>query len=188
MIWLWLGVLLWSGLHLVKGVAPGARASLIATIGEIPFKILIAVGLALAIVLMVVGWRASTPVEIYAPPAWGPAAGLVLILLAFLLFAWANVKTNVKRFVRHPQLTGLALWAAGHLLANGDSRSLVLFGALGLWAVVEIPLINRREGPRVVPEPVPLKAEVRPALIGLAVFVVVLVVHPWLFGVAGLPV
>lgn len=187
MIWLWLGVLLWSGLHLVKGVAPGARTSLIARIGEIPFKILIAVGLVGAVVLMVLGWRTATPVEVYAPPAWGPAAGLVLVLFGFLLFAWANVKTNVKRFVRHPQLTGLALWAAGHLLANGDSRALVLFGGLGLWAVVEIPLINRREGPRVAPEPVPLASEIRPALIGLAVFVVVLVAHPWLFGVSALP-
>lgn len=187
MIWLWLGVLLWGGLHLFRSVAPGARASLMATIGEIPFKILIAIGLVGAIVLMVVGWRADTPMIFYSPPAWGGAIGMVLILIAFLLFALAHGKTNVKRFVRHPQLTGFALWALGHLLTNGDYRSVVLFGVLGLWAVVEIPLINRREGPRVAPEPVPLKTEVRPALIGLAVFVVVLVAHPWLFGVAPFP-
>lgn len=187
MIWLWLGVLLWSGLHLFPAVAPDARAGLVRRLGEIPYKIAFAVLMLGAVVLMVVGWRAAPPISIYLPPAWGPAAGMVLILFAFLLFGWANATTNVKRFVRHPQLTGFVLWAVGHLLANGDYRSIVLFGVLGLWALSEIPLINRRQGAWTRPEPVPLKAEIRPLLIGLGVFVVVLIAHPWLFGVSPFP-
>ena len=45
------------------------------------------------------------------------------------------IPNNVKRLLRHPQLTGVALWGIGHLLANGESRSIILFGGLGAWAI-----------------------------------------------------
>ena len=45
-----------------------------------------------------------------------------------------------------------------HLLANGDGRSIVLFGGLGLWAVVAIVAINRRDGAWQKPEPQPRAA------------------------------
>ena len=38
------------------------------------------------------------------------------------------------------------LWAIAHLLVNGDLASPVLFGGVLLWAVVEMMLINHREG------------------------------------------
>lgn len=37
---------------------------------------------------------------------------------------------GVLRITRHPFLWGVALWAVGHLLVNGDAASLVLFGSL----------------------------------------------------------
>ena len=99
----------------------------------------------------------------------------------------AHGKTNVKRFIRHPQLTGLVIWAAGHLLANGDNRSLVLFGMLGLWAIVEMMLISRREGAWARPDPMPLTGEIRPVVAGLVIFAAFLFAHPYLFGVSPIP-
>lgn len=187
MIWLWLGVGLWSGLHFIPSLARGLRASLIERLGETPYKIVFSLGVVGSIVLMVLGWRSTTPVDIYVPPLWGAPVGSALILVAFLLFGLAHATTNVKRFIRHPQLTGLVIWAIGHLLANGDNRSLVLFGLLGIWALVEMPLINRREGAWVRPDPVPLTAEIRPAVTGLVIFAVFLFAHPYLFGVSPVP-
>lgn len=187
MIWLWLGVVLWSGIHFIPSMAQGMRALLIKSLGKTPYKIAFALGIVLSIVIMVVGWRSTTPVGIYSPPPWGAPVGSLLVLVAFVLFSVAHGKTNVKRFLRHPQLTGLVLWAIGHLLANGDSRSLVLFGALGLWAVVEIVLINNREGAWARPDPIPLTGEVRPVVTGLVIFVIFLFVHPYLFGVSPIP-
>ena len=77
--------------------------------------------------------------------------------MGFILFFAAYPPTNVKRLLRHPQLTGVALWGVGHLLANGESRSIVLFGGLTLWAIAEIVVINRRDGARDKPAPVPAK-------------------------------
>ncbi|HLY81246.1 MAG TPA: NnrU family protein [Caulobacteraceae bacterium] len=42
---------------------------------------------------------------------------------------------GMLRVTRHPFLWGVALWAAGHLLVNGDLASLILFGSLLLLAV-----------------------------------------------------
>ena len=39
------------------------------------------------------------------------------------------------RITRHPFLWGVALWAAGHLMVNGDLASLILFGSLLVLAV-----------------------------------------------------
>ena len=46
-----------------------------------------------------------------------------------------DVAKGMVRITRHPFLTGVALWAAGHLLVNGDLASLILFGALLILSV-----------------------------------------------------
>ncbi len=42
---------------------------------------------------------------------------------------------GILRVTRHPFLWGVALWAAGHLLVNGDLASVILFGSLLALAV-----------------------------------------------------
>lgn len=42
---------------------------------------------------------------------------------------------GVLRITRHPFLWGVALWALGHLVMNGDRASLILFGSLLILAV-----------------------------------------------------
>lgn len=183
MVWLVLGVLLWSIVHLSRCLAPGFRARMIERLGEKKYKGLVALDIVIAIVLIVIGWRSTTPEYLYVPPGWGRTAATPLMLIALILFAAASLPTNIKRVLRHPQLTGVVVWAVAHLLANGEDRSLVLFGGLGLWALIEIVLISRREGPWQRPEPVPLKAELKPLIGGIVVYVVLLLLHPYLFGV-----
>ncbi len=61
------------------------------------------------------------------------------------------------------------VWATAHLLLNGDSRSVLLFGWLGIWALLEIVFISRREG-EWVKKPVPgWSREIR----GLAISLVI---------------
>jgi len=46
-----------------------------------------------------------------------------------------DVVKGMLRITRHPFLWGVAVWAAGHLMVNGDLASLVLFGSLLALAV-----------------------------------------------------
>ena len=138
MILLILGVLLWSVAHLFKRLSPARREAL-GPKGRGP----IALALLLSVVLMVVGYRMWWAGQAYAPPVWGMHLNNLLMLFAVYLFAAAGMKTAITRKIRHPQLTGVKLWAVAHLLANGDWASVVLFGGLLIWAVVEVILISR---------------------------------------------
>ena len=54
--------------------------------------------------------------------------------LAFILFAAANMRGHLRHALKHPMLLGLLIFSGVHLLANGDLRGTVLFGALLAYA------------------------------------------------------
>lgn len=183
MVWLVLGVLVWSGVHLFPALGTSTRAGWIERAGEGPYKGGFALSVVLALVMMVLGWRATMPEFVYVPPSWGATLALPLMAVGLLLFLASGVPTNLKRVIRHPQLLGVATWAAAHLLSNGADRSLVLFGGLGVWALVEMFALNRRDGAWQKPEPVPMAAEARPVVAAVVVFAVLYFVHPYIAGV-----
>jgi uncharacterized membrane protein len=177
------GVLLWSAVHLFTALAAGARQRLLDRYGRGPYRGIYSLLILASVVLMVLGWRGSAPVAAYAAPAGMHEATIALMLVAMVLFVAGRAPTDVRRVLRHPQLTGVALWGAAHLLSNGDSRSLVLFGGLGLWALVEMMLINRRDGAWERPEPFGSRRTAIATLIGVAAWIVLGLVHPWIAGV-----
>lgn len=182
------GIVLWSLLHFLPAADIGLRKNVITKIGENPYKGIFALLIVFSIYLIISGWKATIPELVYLPPAWGRHATSLLVLIAFVLFLAPYPANNFKRFLRHPQLTGVACWSVGHLLSNGEMRSLVLFGGLALWAVIEILLINRRDGQRVKPEPAPMKKDIFLVIAGAAAYAVFLSAHAWLIGVSPLPV
>ena len=184
MIWLVVGVALFSVVHLVPSVAPQARARFVERLGAGPFKGVFALLVVAAIVSMVFGWREVTPSPVYQPPAWGAIVTGVLLIVALILFF---SPPKLTQLIRHPQLGGVVVWALAHLFANGDDRSLVLFGGLGLWAIVEILTVSRREGAWQRPGAGPFRANAIRVVLGLVAYAVIIIVHPYLFGVSPLP-
>ena len=119
------GVLLWSLAHLMKRVAPGWRSRL-GSAG----RPLVAVSIVLSVVLMVLGYQQAE-----GPLWWGRQSALVginnlLVLIGFYMIAGSIIGARISRFIRHPQLTAIKLWAVAHVLVNGDLASLMLFGGL----------------------------------------------------------
>ena len=168
-------MLLWSAAHFWKRLAPDQRAGF----GE-KGKGIVALASVAAIVLMVIGYRGADG-TFY----WGRSTALVginslLMLFAFYLFASSGAKTRVTKLIRHPQLTAVVVWCVAHLLVNGDSPSFLLFGGLGVWAIAEMILINRAEGPKEAYHAVPIKKEVTAVVATLVVFSVVSAIHLWL--------
>ena len=141
------GLALFVVLHLVPSVPP-LRAALVARLGEMPYRGVFAL-IALASLVMVVGGFAAAPYEpVYSPPVWGRHAALTIVPLAIVLFAAANMPTHIRATVRHPMLLGLLLWALAHLAANGDLRSVTLFGTFAGFAVVAaVSLMARGKRP-----------------------------------------
>jgi len=182
-----LGIVLFSLVHLVPALFAGARQGLIARIGEKPYKGLFAVLSLFTLFLIVSGWKATVPAIVYLPPAWGRYLTLLLTLAGFVLFLAPYTHNNFKRLLRHPQLTGVLLWGVGHLFANGEDRSLLLFGGLALWALAEMLLINRRDRAWQKPEPAPLKNDVVRVVVGIVAFAAMAAAHQWLFGFSPFP-
>ena len=115
--------------------------------------------------------------------ASAPLKGInnLLVLVAFYLFAADGMKTRIARRMRHPQLTGFAIWAFAHLLPNGDLPSFVLFGGLLLWALVEMAVINRAQPDWHPPQgDVPARKDVFALLGAVVVMLVVGLIHAWL--------
>lgn len=169
-----LGVGLWAGAHVFKRVAPARRAAM----GEAG-KVAVTAGVVVSILLMIFGYRWAPYDPLWALGAWVYPVNNLAVLLAFYLFAASGAKTRITRLIRHPQLTAFAIWAAAHLLANGDVASLLLFGGLLIWALAEIALINRAVADWTPAHPVPVKKEVTAATVAVVLFVVVFLIHGW---------
>lgn len=204
------------------------RDALVARVGEGGFQGLFSLASFVGII-----WLSTAYADAPTIPLWGELYALkpvvlVLVLIAFL-FVVLGVTTptptmtggdervldneepaiGILRITRHPFLWGVALWAASHLVVNGEASALVLFGSLLILAVVGPPSIDAKRRRRLgaayerflgMTSNVPFAAivqgrnrlvlgELRPGMLALAVvvYLAALVVHPMMFSVSPLP-
>lgn len=177
MVLLLLGLVLWVAAHVVKSAAPGTRARIAERLGPGPSKGLFAAVIALGLVLMIVGYRAAPVVPVWTPPAWTVHLNNLMMVVAVGVFGMSMSKGRSRSWLRHPQLTAVTIWAAAHLLVNGDRASILLFGGLGAWALASMALINARDGAWVRPAPGPVKGDLRLIGITLVAFAAISGVH-----------
>lgn len=175
-----LGLLVWVAAHVFKAAAPEARAGLAARLGGGPSRGLFAAAILLGLLLIIFGYRAAPYVALYTPPSWTVHLNNLLMLGAVFLFGMSMSKGRTRSWLRHPQLSAVAVWAVAHLLVNGHLAALLLFGGLGLWALASMALINARDGAWVRPEPGPLKGDVRLVIITIVAYALITAVHAWL--------
>jgi uncharacterized membrane protein len=187
MLILLLGLALWSAVHLFPIIAPDRRAELVARHGVGPYKGAFAVVLVATITLMVWGYRSAEVVHLFFPPPFLWHLNNLLMLVAFLIVGAGHSRSNIRRFIRHPQLTAVKIWAVAHLLVNGDLASWVLFGGLILWAGASVGLLNKRDGVWLTPPASPRRTDIIHVAVSLALFVAVAFVHLHVFGVRPFP-
>ena len=193
-----LGVALFVGVHIVP-MFPQWRAALVARLGEGGYKATFSVLALAGLIGAIVAYRFTPHVPLWSSPEPLRAVSAVLMLASVLLFAGAKGVPWFKRVVRHPMLWGIAILGVAHLLANGEAAGVILFGGLAAFGFAWQPLTDRRDA-AVDPtewqdtrrttslwpfakwharsDPV----TVRPLIIGAVVYVALVLLHPWLFG------
>ncbi len=169
------GLLLWYLSHLLKRLAPGARAAM----GENPGKMLVSLMSFASIILMVMGFRRAEFVPLYTPLAGMGHLNNLLMLIALFLFSLVHSKGRLKARLRHPMLMGTILWAVAHLLVNGDLASVLLFGGIGLWAVLSILLINAQSD-WARPAPGPIRSDIIAGVVALVLYAAITGFHIWM--------
>jgi len=89
--------------------------------------------------LMLWGYGLDRPsAKIYTPPDWGIAANMSLMLPALILLLTAyGPRGYIKQFTKHPMVLAIILWSTGHLLANGELNSIILFGSFLVYALID---------------------------------------------------
>ena len=179
-----LGLVLFTVAHFGTTIAAPLRDPVVARIGEGPWKGIVALVLIGSVWLMVQGYRAAPVDALWVAPTWMRHAVVALMVPTFILYMGSYPGSALRARIRHPQLTGFKLWAVLHLVANGELRAVVLFGGLRGWAVLQMILLNRRDGKPPLPAAHSSVLRAWAAIpIGIVAWVVLLLVHPWLFGV-----
>lgn len=157
-----LGLVLFFGAHTLT-TQREVRSRVIAASGEGGYKLgyaLVSIG-GLALIAWGFGhYRAAGMIDVWerwcSPEALKVLKHITvgLMLPAVILVVAAYIRGRIYTMLKHPMLAGVKLWAAGHLLANGDLGSIILFGSFLGWSVFDRISLKRRTDPGAPPIPV----------------------------------
>lgn len=216
-----IAALVWLGIHV--GIAgTRLREALVSRMGEGLFRGVFS-GLSIAaLVFLVQAWRTAPTTLLWYAAGWLRWLLVAVMLAAFVLFvaavgrrsptmvgppgAAATPPRGIQRVTRHPMLWSFALWAAVHVVGNGDTAAIVFFGTFLVTALAGMPSIDAKLARRdpalwqalsaatsIVPfvaiaqgrnRFVPGEIGWLVVLIAVVAWAVVLFLHPLLFGVA----
>ena len=140
------GLVVFLGMHMFT-TQRDARARLIASLGEGTYKIVYSLVSIVGLALIIWGfswYRATGWIDVWHPPVATKHIAVALMLPAVIMVVASYIRGRIYTTLKHPMLAGVKLWAAAHLLANGDLGSIILFGSFLAWAVFDRILLKRR--------------------------------------------
>ena len=194
MLLLVISLILFFGIHLIRVIAPSWRASVIAVRGERIWKLGYSLASIAALILVVYAFgqaRQETGV-LYAPPVWMAHLSSLLMLVAMIcLVASLLPPGHISSRTKHPMVLSVKIWAFAHLLANGETSSVILFAGFLAWGVVLRIALKRRErsGELVRKRFASARYDAFAAVIGTVVYLLFIWrLHVWLIGVQPLPI
>lgn len=132
------GLVIFLGIHLVPAL-PALRASVVKASGENRYKAVFSLLSAAGLVMIVWGYGAAPRgPQWLLPSEIAKQAAPLAMTLSLVLLAAANMRTHIRKVLRHPMLLGVGLWSATHLLANGHAKATLLFGAFFAYAAIDL--------------------------------------------------
>ncbi|MEE2783243.1 MAG: NnrU family protein [Pseudomonadota bacterium] len=182
MTFLIFGLAVFIGIHMVPSI-PGMKSAFVEKIGDSGYQGAYSLVALSGLGLIIYGMMQAPFISLWVPPEWGRPVCFALMGGAVLLYTAAFLPSSIKHFTRHPMLWGTTLWAAAHLLANGDQASLLLFGGLGLFGVSKVFLIDARQ-PTARGERQPLGKNLILGGVAAALYALLTYFHQYLSGVA----
>lgn len=189
-----LGIVVFLGIHLVRSFAPGVRAAVIKRSGAASWRAIHGIASVVGLALIVIGFdqaRATTGM-LYTPPIFMAHIALALMLIASICLVAAFLPSGkIRVATKHPAILAIKIWALAHLIANGETASVLLFGAFLAWGVIlRISMKKRwRAGEIANPAFVSYRYDLAAAVLGAALYgVIVWRLHELVIGVSPITV
>ncbi len=185
-----LGIVIFLGIHLVKSFAPGVRAAVMARGGKGLWMAIHGGSALIGLCLIAYGFDASRATSglLYNPPKFLTHIALTLLLIATICLVAAYLPAGkIRTATKHPAVLAIKIWALSHLLCNGETNSVLLFGTFLAWGVIlRISMKRRfRAGEITYPPFVSYRYDLIAIVLGLAVYgVIVWKLHELVIGVA----
>jgi uncharacterized membrane protein len=141
---------------------PRIRARLVRQFGSRTFWTLYGLVSLVSLAWLIDAAARAPYIELWAPAAWQRWVPFLIMPIVFGIITFTIAAPNplsfggrhserfdpsrpgIAGFARHPLLLSLALWAFAHVMPNVDLAHVLLFGALGLFALISMTLIDRR--------------------------------------------
>jgi uncharacterized membrane protein len=149
----------WVGIH-VGLAGTGLRGAIVGRVGERGFRVVFSLLSVASLWALVAAYNAAPTAPLWFAPEWLRWLLAALMLPAFVLLVAAFTVRNPTgvggeaavrrepraaiRVTRHPMLWAFSIWAAVHMLGNGDTASLVFFGAFLATALAGMPSIDAK--------------------------------------------
>ncbi len=186
MLILIIGLILFFGSHSVSIVNEPWRNRMAARLGEQRWQGLYSLVALAGFLLIVWGYgmvRHDATVIYTTPPVTRHLAWLLMVPVFPLLIA-TYAPSRIRTVTQHPMLLATMLWAAAHLLVNGNLADLLLFGSFFIWAIADrISMTHRTQRPLQGFPPSRFSDAIAIAA-GLGLYLAFLFgVHGWLIGV-----
>lgn len=196
-------------------VRPRVKGPIVARIGARGFSLAYSALSILVLAWLIVAAGRAPYMMLWPWAAWQPWVPFVANAVAMVILTLGTARPNPLSFggarnetfdpdhpgivgwMRHPLLVAIGLWAAAHMVPNGDLAHVILFGTFLAFAILGMRMIDRRKHRKMGPDWERLtktarRIEVTPGgimriAIGLGLYGLILWLHTPVIGVSPLP-
>ena len=152
-----LSLTVFVALHSIPAI-PALKTGLIAQFGRKTYLVVYSLVSTVALIWVLQAALASDYVELWPVASWQVMVALTLSPIGLFFVLAGLISPNpasvtlragdamgaITTITRHPVLLGFVLWSLGHLAPNGDLRSLILFGGLGIFSIGGVFMVDAR--------------------------------------------
>lgn len=174
-----LGVLIINITHLISAIG-NWRESLINKYSRKSFFAAYSLASSLALLLIIFGFYQRDFITIYEPPIWGIKFNKSIMFLSFWWLTSQFFNGYIKQVTKAPALAAIAIWSFGHLCANGDLHSLIMFGGFLLYALTGLYFKWQKPTPKTTYH---YKHDIYALVTGFIAYIVIGLAHLYFTGI-----
>jgi uncharacterized membrane protein len=112
--------------HLIPNIA-GVKTDLVSSFGEKPYLLVYTVLSLIGIMLMFTGRSRADFELLWMAPEWLQIVTMIFMFASLYCLLAMFMPTNLKKWVHHPMLTFMLLFAVGLIVSNVDVAALLFF-------------------------------------------------------------